>query len=142
MGKYLVVANQTLGGDQLMGEVRRRMATEPSSFHVVVPNTRPSDMMRLLGEPRPSASGSSESEDEHRATLIAQSRLHQALNQLRAEGVEAQVRSAMPIRWSRSAARWKRINSTKSPSRRCHSAYRVGWAWISRTAQSASSSCQ
>ncbi len=32
MGKYLVVANQTLGGEQLMGEIRRRMATEPSSF--------------------------------------------------------------------------------------------------------------
>ena len=25
MGKYLVVANQTLGGEQLMGEVRQRM---------------------------------------------------------------------------------------------------------------------
>jgi hypothetical protein len=90
MGKYLVVANQTLGGEQLMGEVRRRMATEPSSFYVVVPNTRPADMLRLLGEPGPSAFDTSESEPEHRATLTAQSRLHQALAQLRAEGADAQ----------------------------------------------------
>ena len=88
MGKCLVVANQTLGGDQLMGEVRRRMATGPSSFYVVVPNTRPADVIRLLGEPAPIATA--ESEAQHRATLTAQSRLHQALAQLRAEGADAQ----------------------------------------------------
>ena len=71
MGRYLVVANQTLGGDQLMAEVRRRAAAGPSSFYVIVPNTRSSDV------------------DEHRATLIAQSRLNQALNQLRTEGLDA-----------------------------------------------------
>ena len=89
MGKYLVVANQTLGGEQLLGEVRRRMATEPSSFYVVVPNTRPTDM-RMPGEPLPSSSGASESEAEHRATLTAQARLRQALAQLRAEGADGQ----------------------------------------------------
>jgi hypothetical protein len=88
MGKCLVVANQTLGGDQLMGEVRRRMATGPSSFYVVVPNTRPAEIIRLLGESAPFATA--ESEAQHRATLTAQSRLHQALAQLRAEGADAQ----------------------------------------------------
>jgi hypothetical protein len=88
MGKCLVVANQTLGGDQLMGEVRRRMATGPSSFYVVVPNTRPAEIIRLLGEPAPFATA--ESEAQHRATLTAQSRLHQTLAQLRAEGADAQ----------------------------------------------------
>ncbi len=72
MGRYLVVANQTLGGDQLMAEVRRRAAAGPSSFYVIVPNTR-----------------SAAAEDEHRATLTAQSRLNQALNQLRSEGLDA-----------------------------------------------------
>ncbi len=71
MGRYLIVANQTLGGDQLMAEVRQRAAAGPSSFYVIVPNTRSSGV------------------DEHRATLIAQSRLNQALNQLRSEGLDA-----------------------------------------------------
>ena len=96
MGKCLVVANQTLGGDQLMGEVRRRMATGPSSFYVVVPNTRPAEIIRLLGEPAPFATA--ESEAQHRATLTAQSRLHQALAQLRAEGADAQGHRRLRVR--------------------------------------------
>ncbi len=75
MGRYLVVANQTLGGDQLMAEVRRRTGAGPSSFYVIVPNTR--------------LSSSDTPEDEHRATLTAQSRLNQALTQLRSEGLDA-----------------------------------------------------
>jgi len=55
-----------------MAEVRRRAAAGPSSFYVIVPNTR-----------------SAAAEDEHRATLTAQSRLNQALNQLRSEGLDA-----------------------------------------------------
>ena len=91
VGKYLVVANQTLGGEHLIEEVRRRAAAGPSAFYVVVPNTRAVDAARASGAPlAPAAvmSGSSEDED-HRATLIAQSRLHQALNRLRAEGLDA-----------------------------------------------------
>lgn len=89
MSKYLVVANQTLGGDQLMQEVRRRAAAGPSSFYVVVPNTRPADAA-LSGAPvSPAAASLSADEEEHRGTLIAQSRLRQALTQLRAEGLEA-----------------------------------------------------
>ncbi len=90
MGKCLVVANQTLCGDRLMGEVRRRMAAEPSSFYVVAPNTGPDDIIRLPGEQPPSPFATAESESQHRATLTAQSRLHQALAQLRAEGADAQ----------------------------------------------------
>ncbi len=78
MGKYLVVANQTLGGDQLMDEVRWRIARGPGSFYVVVPNTA----LAAVG-------AASASEAEHRTTLAAQARLHQALTQLRAVGGEA-----------------------------------------------------
>jgi hypothetical protein len=86
VAKYLVVANQTLGGDQLMYTVRQRVAAGPSSFFVLVPNTQ---LLEITG-PVPSASAASVSADaEHRATLRAQARLHQALAQLRAEGVEA-----------------------------------------------------
>ena len=37
VGRYLVVANQTLGGEPLMNEIRNRIAAGPSSFYVLVP---------------------------------------------------------------------------------------------------------
>ena len=86
MAKYLMVANQTLGGEQLKEEVRRRVAAGPSSFYVLVPNTHPVDISWMV---RPTADLSSP-EEERRAELTAQARLHQALDQLRAEGVETQ----------------------------------------------------
>jgi hypothetical protein len=39
MRRYLVVANQTLGGEQLLGAVRNAIAQGPSSFYVLVPAT-------------------------------------------------------------------------------------------------------
>jgi hypothetical protein len=36
---YLVVANQTLGGDQLLEQLRERMEAGPCHFHVLVPAT-------------------------------------------------------------------------------------------------------
>ena len=92
MGKYLVVANQTLGGDHLMDEVRRRAAAGTSSFYVVVPSTHSGDFAGASGAPVALGAMSPTTEEEaedHRATLIAQSRLHQALTQLRAEGLDA-----------------------------------------------------
>ena len=91
MKHYLVVANQTLGGDRLMEEVRRRIAEGPCSFSVVVPNTRQPDLVpSVVGWLVPSPGGASASDDDDQgATQLAQARLHQALNQLRAEGVQA-----------------------------------------------------
>ena len=43
MRRYLVVANQTLGGEHLTQKVRELMAAGPSAFHVVVPATSPSE---------------------------------------------------------------------------------------------------
>ncbi|MDQ3946496.1 MAG: hypothetical protein M3357_15370 [Actinomycetota bacterium] len=43
MGRYLVVANQTLGAEALADKVREFMAAEPSTFHIVVPATHPKD---------------------------------------------------------------------------------------------------
>jgi len=37
--RYLVVANQTLGGDDLLAYVQERMRAGPSRFHVLVPAT-------------------------------------------------------------------------------------------------------
>ena len=42
MRRYLVVANQTLGGGQLL-QLLRHLAERPSSFHILVPATPPSD---------------------------------------------------------------------------------------------------
>lgn len=39
MRRYLVVANQTLGGAQLRTELRQRAAEGDASFYVLVPNT-------------------------------------------------------------------------------------------------------
>jgi hypothetical protein len=39
MRRYLVVANQTLGGEHLLDEVRTRMEAGDCSFHVLVPAT-------------------------------------------------------------------------------------------------------
>jgi len=39
MRRYLIVANQTLGGDHLLELVRERLAAGPCAFHVLVPAT-------------------------------------------------------------------------------------------------------
>ena len=89
MRRYLVVANQTLGGVQLMDEVRRRAAAGPSSFHVVVPYTHSVDVAPALGAPLPPASGVATGDEDYRATLISQARLNQALKQMRDGGLNA-----------------------------------------------------
>ena len=43
MRTYLVVANQTLGGEHLVNEVRSRLSSGPCQFHVLVPATHPDD---------------------------------------------------------------------------------------------------
>jgi hypothetical protein len=90
MGKYLVVANQTLAGEHLLDEVRRRKTQGPSSFFVVVPNTRSVDVAPVPGGPvPPGAAGVAVEEQDRQATLVAQSRLNEALNRLKSEGLEA-----------------------------------------------------
>jgi hypothetical protein len=42
--RYLVVANQTLGGDQLVAAIRERIAAGPSHFHLLVPATPSSEL--------------------------------------------------------------------------------------------------
>lgn len=53
MTDYLVVANQTLGGEHLLAELRRRVSEGPCRFHVVVPaNVNPDGWTRTLDEAR------------------------------------------------------------------------------------------
>ena len=74
MRSYLVVANQTLGGEHLIVKARECMAAGPCRFHVLVPATPPSDHAWT----------------EQEARARAQARLDSALARFRELG--AQVR--------------------------------------------------
>ena len=52
MRRYLVVANQTLGGEHLTEKVRQCLAEGPCSFHLLVPASPPSDHAWTEGEAR------------------------------------------------------------------------------------------
>jgi len=118
VSKYLVVANQTLGGAQLIDEVRRRAAAGPSSFYVVVPNTGPSMPRERLGRrwPRPPRQCRQRRSPRH---PDLQSRLHQALTQLRAEGLDARGDLGDRSRSPPSRMHWRSSSSTRSSSPRC-----------------------
>lgn len=72
MRRYLVVANQTLGGDPLLA-LLRGFAEEPSTFHVLVPASPPVDHLWTEAE----------------ASSIARTRLETALERFRSVGIEA-----------------------------------------------------
>jgi hypothetical protein len=72
MHRYLVVANQTLGGEPLFTRIRELAREGPSAFHVVVPATPPRDHVWTEGEARE----------------VAQTRLDGALKHLAELGVD------------------------------------------------------
>ncbi len=85
MRRYLIVANQTLGGEQLAAVVRERLAAGSCEFHLVVPATPPSDHATWL---------------EGQAKHLAQERLDAALvafRQLGATRVDGEVGDARPM---------------------------------------------
>ena len=55
MGRYLVVANQTLADEPLVSRIHELARADPSSFHVVVPATPPRDHVWTEGEARATA---------------------------------------------------------------------------------------
>ena len=75
MRRYLVVANQTLGGEHLEEKVRACLAAGPSRFHILVPATQPDDHAVWT---------------EGEAQAIASRRLEQALERFRELGAEAE----------------------------------------------------
>ncbi len=74
MRRYLVVANQTLGGEHLIEKVRQCMESGPCRFHIVVPATPPKELIPWT---------------EGEAIEIAQSRLDRALGRFRELGADA-----------------------------------------------------
>jgi hypothetical protein len=74
MRSYLVVANQTLGGEHLIQRVRQSLAEGPCRYHVVVPATPQEDLLTWT---------------EGKSTATAQDRLDRALARFRELGAEA-----------------------------------------------------
>jgi nucleotide-binding universal stress UspA family protein len=85
MKRYLVVANQTLGGLALVTAIRQRLAEGPHSFYVVVPAT-PSAFLRW--ELHAQAAGGDLVPDA-RGRRYAHRRLDAELSRLRSIGAEA-----------------------------------------------------
>jgi hypothetical protein len=92
MRRYMVVANQTLGGDELLQVIRDSAAASPSEFWVIVPATPVSElagksvpmmpmpvMGGVLSVPGPPEEGLG----------LAEDKLRTALQQLAAAGVKA-----------------------------------------------------
>jgi hypothetical protein len=73
MRRYLVVANQTLGGEHLAEVVRDVLAAGPATFHLVVPATQPRDHAVWT---------------EGEARALAQRRLEGSLSRFRELGAE------------------------------------------------------
>jgi GABA permease len=84
--RYLVVANQTLVGEQLLACVRARMQAGPSHFHVLVPATPASqlDEEYVAGVPEHlRIAASTEPGDEHR--LAARELLEDEVDEIHAD---------------------------------------------------------
>ena len=84
MRRYLVVANQTLGGEALLSQIREAMSRGPCTFHLVVPATPAKDHLTYT---------------EGEARALAEDRLHDGLAGLGAEGadVTGEVGDASPM---------------------------------------------
>src|SRR5262245_8290438 len=84
MRRYLVVANQTLGGQPLADKLAELMAAEPCRFHLVVPATHPHRHLVWT---------------EGEAIALARERLEEALFRLRALGadVDGEVGDERPV---------------------------------------------
>jgi cell pole-organizing protein PopZ len=82
--RYLVVANQTLGGEHLIRKIRGCIALGPCSFHVLAPSSHPHEHATW---------------DEDQARAVAHDRLEAALARFRALGaeVDGHVGAASPV---------------------------------------------
>jgi len=84
MRRYLVVANQTLGGDALLQRIREIISWGPCAFHLVVPATHGKDHLTY---------------SEGEAWALAEQRLQEGITQFRLEGadVTGNVGDASPM---------------------------------------------
>jgi hypothetical protein len=84
MTRYLVVANETLGGPALNDVIQERLAHGPASFHVVVPANHRAGLCEEVVAALEGAVP-----DRGQVAAEAQARLDRLLTSLRAAGAEA-----------------------------------------------------
>ena len=112
MRRYLIVANQTLGGDELVQLITRRAKAEPSEFFIVAPATPVLEM--VPGAEGMAAMGMNpvmpcSAED---AREMAQERLQVAVAQLKAIGaqVDGEVGDPDPLHAVETAMRGRQFD--------------------------------
>jgi nucleotide-binding universal stress UspA family protein len=90
MRRYLVVANQTLGGDELVQAIRDFMAAGPSEFWIVVPATPAQHLIPAFVPPMPVMGGPvALPPPPEEGRRLAEAKLRSAVEQLRAAGATA-----------------------------------------------------
>jgi GABA permease len=89
--RYLVVANQTLGSDELKDLVRDRVAAGPAEFWLVVPATPVNDLESMAAAPPMPVIGGVASipAPPEEARRLAQAKLDAALKRLASAGASA-----------------------------------------------------
>jgi GABA permease len=103
MRHVLVVANKTLGGDELVKVLMQRAEVEPTEFWIVVPATplpagRPESMTAWAKGIPVGSGGTSVADDDRAAREAAEERLRLGIERLRRAGatVDGQVGSRDP----------------------------------------------
>ena len=154
MRRYLVVANQTLGGPKLADKLRECMSAGPCRFYLVVPATPTSQFLEPISQPLSLAAvdGGGGMLPDYRkiAEVVARRRLDQELARLREAGAEAdgEVGDSRPLHairdrlklWAASVeepahslgSRWTRSSCPPFPT-----ACRAGWSPTCHTAHGA-----
>lgn len=141
MRRYLVVANQTFGGDQLLAKLRERMEPGPCHFHILVPATPVDQLEPHLGYQDPTK-GEPMASAEELGWAAARQRLHQELLGLRRLGaeVDGEVGESDPVAAIKEALSGQQVDEIIR--RRCHSAARVGLRGTCRVGSDATSGCR
>ena len=139
MRRYLIVANQTLGGDQLSAKLAKYMRAGPCRFYLVAPvtQTEASDQWAVGGLDGGVVPGACKI-----ARNLAYGRLQNGLNRLREAGADADGEVVDPIPSTRSASSPAARRSTRSSCPPYRGACPAGWRWICLTASGAPASCQ
>src|SRR5512132_4589695 len=101
MRRYLIVANQTLGGEQLIAKIAESMSAGPCRFYLVAPvtQTESSDRWASGGFDGGVLPGAYKI-----ARTLAEGRLQHELARLRDAGAEADGEVVDPTRSTRSAS--------------------------------------
>ena len=86
--RYLVIANQTLAEAGLNEAIRQRLEAGPSSFYLLVPNTKVGDLAARIARGAPLAPATGDATVDVLATEHAQHRLGQLLDDLRDLGAD------------------------------------------------------